>query len=290
MAPFYSALLLSTDTRSGLPISTVIEELTENDYQRYVSAYRELDSVLNTNVFTYMKATLKGYFEALEKDMQELTSGAIRVSEPDDIVRIGIRMRSAVLAFCSALHFHQEHNYKEVIKLHGKGSHAHKRIQRVFNRLFEKSFEYRLLYYTRNSMVHDTLETIAISATAFMHEGQIRAVSVPTIDLSAIVELNDEVPAKFKEQLRSMDENPSVTEVVLSAFPLVADANERILNYLYPNIAQSCATVREFDDLFGSLSGVRCLSDRRSTNQPPPLQFSQQSWARNVIEYARNRS
>jgi hypothetical protein len=278
MAPFYSALLLSTDSTSGLPIYSVIEELTESDHQRYAAAYRELNSVLNTNVFTYMKATLRGYFEALENDMHELASGAIRVDVPDDVVRIGIRMRSAVLAFCSALHFHQEHNYKEVIRLHGEGSHAHKRIQRVFNRLFEKSFEYRLLYYTRNSMVHDTLETIAISATAFMHEGQIRAVSVPTIDLSAIIELNDEVPAKFKDQLRSMDENPTVTEVVKSAFPLVAEANERILNYLHPNIDQSCATVREFDDLFESQSGVRCLSDRRSTNQPPPLKFSQQAW------------
>jgi len=291
MQPYFSALLLHHDSSHGTAATySVIRELTPDQYKRYATAYEVVNNVLNVNVFTYMKWALQEYISTIQKDVEEFLSGQLRIGEQDDIVRVGIRMRSAVLAFCSALHFHQEHIYKEVFRIHGENSPAHRKVRKAFNRLFEKSFEYRLLYHTRNTMVHHTMETVVIWVQSFMVNGEQKAMSDPRIDLSAIIELNDEVPENFKVQLRKIDDNPSVTELIGAAFPLVRETNERLLRYLYPNIDEACEVIREFDDLFEGREGIRGLSTERSANNPPPLKFSHQTWARNVLEYAREQA
>lgn len=292
MEPFYGAVLLHSAPESvdAAGAFTTMQELTPEDHKRYEDAYHEVDALLNTNVFTYVKTTMNGFVDTMELDAEELRTGRVDYTQPDDIVRMGIRMRSAVLAFCSALHFHQEHNYKEVVRRFGENSREHKRVQRVFNRLFEKSAAYRLLYHTRNTMVHHTMETVALSATAFLDDnGESQAFSAPTIDVSAIVDLNTEISDAYRNELRAMEENPLVLELIVEAMPLVVEANDRILGYLHSDLDTVCAMICEFDKLFEGRDGVRCLTDQRSTNTPPPVRFSYGAWAGNVILYARKR-
>ncbi|NKR45796.1 hypothetical protein GS506_12890 [Rhodococcus hoagii] len=290
--PFYSAMLIHpapADAEASVMFS-VIREISAEDHKRFRDAYNEIDDLLNRNVFTYFKSTLKTLVETMEKDAEELLSGQVSYTQPDDAVRMGIRMRSAVLAFCSALHFHQEHNYKEVVRRFGENSRQHKRIQRVFNRLFEKSPAYRILYHTRNTMVHHAMDIITINFSAFLDaDRNHQAVSAPRVDVEAIADLNTEISESFRNELRAYDERPLVLELAAEAAPLVMEANERILGYLHSDLDSACRIVCEFDAIFEGADGTRCLTHERSTNPPPPLRFGHATLAANVILYARKR-
>lgn len=289
MEEFYSAAILHGSQTSDSDASiTVLKHLTKDDYNRYNRAYSQINGILNLNVFNYAKYTLGNLVDAMQSDMDELSSGQHSFGTQDGIVKVGVRMRNAVLAFCSALHFHQEHTYNEVKKIHGDGSKQHRQIKTIFNRLFEKSPEYRILYHTRNTMVHCTMETVAIEARAFIAEdGSTKALTLPAIDLSAIIELNDEINEKYKDELRNMEPRPLVMNLISASMPLVVDANERILRRMHPNIDESCSIIVEFDSLFEGRDGARLMTLERSTNPPPPLTWSHQAWASNVIEYAK---
>jgi len=299
MSPFYSALLFHEPTprkgdwrrrKKNKPTGqwSVIAEFDQDDYNRFNNAYQMLNNLLNVNVFTYMRYTMSNLEDAIQADIDEMLSGQFGFGTEWAIVRVGIRMRSAVLSFCSALHFHQEHTYKEVIRVHGDGSKQHKKIQQIFNRLFEKSPEYRLLYHTRNTMIHYTMDTIAIEAGASIDpKGQKQAFSSPSVDVSAIVDLNTEISDKYREHLRIGPQRFLVQDLARKAFPLVDDANSRILRVMHSGHDQACRDVVEFDNLFERREGNRNITTARSTNKPPPLRFSNQMWSENVIRYAR---
>ncbi|EQM33015.1 hypothetical protein N601_13590 [Rhodococcus erythropolis DN1] len=290
MEEFYSALLIhnNPDIDSDADFE-VIQKISESDFKRYGDAYHEINKILNVNVFTYMTKTIGDLGRAIQADMEELKGGKLDASQPDDIVRMGIRMRSAALAFCSALHYHQEHTYEEIKQLYGEDSKQHKDVQKILNKLFEKSSEYRILYRLRNTMVHHTMEAISISARAWLDEkGETIAISTPKVDIKAMTDLDKKMDDKYRELLKALPEQkPDLLTLAYEAFKAAKDANERILPKMYPDMRDACQIIVEFDDLFNKKDGVRALTSQRSTNEPPPLNFAYSAWAKNVVLYAR---
>ncbi|WP_125458642.1 hypothetical protein [Rhodococcus sp. 1168] len=288
--PFYSALIIHNDSsRDTAADFEVIKELTKDQYDIYSDAYHEIDVLLNRNIFTYMKKTMGDLIKAIKADMEEMTSGKLNHSQPDDIVRMGIRMRSAALAFCSALHYHQEHTYTELEKLYGENSDTEKEVRKILNRLNEKSSHYRLMYHLRNTMVHHSMEAVSIHGTAQLDkDGNTIAVSTPKIDVKAMTDLDKKMKEKYREQLTALpDQTPDLLQYAVEAFKAANEANDKLLLKMYPNMKQSCATILEFDELFEKRDGVRATTTERSTNEPPPLKFSYNAWASNVVQYAR---
>lgn len=265
----------------------IIKELTESEYDRFSDSYSYIDEIVNLNIFTYMESTLKDFKDAVRKDMEELESGKFDFEGQDDIVRIGTRMRSAVLAFCSALHFHQEHTYTEILLTNDGTSRIYKQVRQIFNRLYDKSPEYRLLYHVRNTMVHCTLQTIKIRAGFIPNaEGADHCYTNPEIDISAIANMNTQITPAYKRELEEYNEDPSVIKTIATAYPLIREANGRILGRMYPDIALHCASIREFCAPFGDKQGVWALT--KADALTGPRNETSRGWARNVIEYAKN--
>ena len=63
--------------------------------------------------------------------------------------------------------------------------------------------------------------------------------------------------------------------------------NRRLVEILHPDIGDICATVVEFDDLFGGQDGVRCISRNRSRELRRPFKFAYQPVSGHVIMAAR---
>ncbi|WP_328857830.1 hypothetical protein OG579_01540 [Williamsia herbipolensis] len=291
MKPFFSAMLIGDSPDPTAKVGfKVVRELSKADHDRYRTDYQLVERLLHTSIAAYVNQTLKDFIRVIEQDVEELKSGQVNFTQPDDVVRMGIRMRGAVLTLCSALHMHQEHINGEVVERFGENSSVHKKVRKIFTRLYDKSQAYRILWHTRNTMVHHTLETISISATAFLDSNNERqAVTMPRVDLSAIIELNDRISDSFRAELVDLGENPYVLELINEAIPLVSEANKRINTHLYPQLDAACATIREFDSIFAGLDGVRALTSERTTNDPPPLKFSYSTWSGDVIMFARER-
>lgn len=292
MAPFYSAMLLHDSPRADIAAQfTVIREFSRDDYERYGDAYHRLDDILNSGIYAYVRTTFMAVSDTMQLDMEEMRTGLIRYGQPDDIVRIGNRMRGVVLSFCSALHMHQDHIFTEVVEKFGDGSRTHNKVRKAFNRLYEKSLDYRLLWHLRNTMVHHALDAVSISATAFTGEGgEHLAVSLPRIDVSVTADLNNRISQAFRRELLAFEEDPLVLEVAVNAMKMVRATNRQVVKILNPDIGAICATVREFDAIFDGREGVRCLTHDKSTNNPPPLKIGHSGWATNVVDFAREDS
>ncbi|MEV4126082.1 hypothetical protein [Nocardia sp. NPDC049707] len=287
MEPFYSALLIREDpTGHTKAFFEPLHEFSKEEAERYGSAYKTLDHIVNVNVFTYVKATVGDLVRTVQKDMKELATGQHSPASPDGIIKIGVRMRTAVLAFCSSLHFHQEHNYKQIFIKFGENSREHKQVQKIFNRLFEKCPEYRLLYHLRHTMVHYAMDVVRISAGAVLVAGEPRGWTDPKVDISAMIELNTELKEKYVEELRSLPDDPSIIELVPTAIKALVEVNEKVIKILHPEVDAACATVREFNGLFGDRVGVRALSTGKTAAPPPPLHFAYAPWASTVLQYA----
>ncbi|MEU2104439.1 MULTISPECIES: hypothetical protein [unclassified Nocardia] len=286
-SPHHYALLI----REGIPpdepkvVYVHVRRLEDADVLRYREAYNTLDGILNVNVFTYVKETFKGFMNAVQADVQELQESKYSPANPDGIIAVGVRMRTAVLSMCSALYFHQEHNYKQIVRKFGENGSEHNKVQKIFNRLFERSPEYRLLYHLRNTMVHYALDVVRISAGARLVDEVPVGWTDPKVDISAMIELNTELKEAYRRQLRAMAEDPSILELVSKAMPLVFEANEKILRVIHPEVDEACQAASEFDAIFADQEGVRALGycDGSSQWNKCPKYTP---WASNVVEYA----
>lgn len=291
MEPFYSAMLMHGSSMPGVKVQlSVVNEFLADEHKRYDEAYGRLLAILETGIYAYVRRTMVAIQEAMEDDARQIVEGEIDSTQPGDSVNLAMRMRSAVLSFCSALHMHQEHNNLEAIDRYGDGSKVHNKIRRAFNRLYERSPEYRILWHLRNTMVHHALDVVSINATGFIDGNATpQAISYPRVNLQAIAELNPKISEAMKKELLGRRHDPLVLELVGKAMPLVQETNRRVVKLLNPDLDEVCATVREFDSLFGGRDGVRCLTSEHSTNEPPPLRISYSTWSGDVVMFARER-
>ncbi|MGW1740594.1 hypothetical protein ACWCPQ_17490 [Nocardia sp. NPDC001965] len=291
ITPFHAALLVTADpNRPGYVTSEIIHEYSKPEADTIREAYRTIDEILNKSVFAYLKETLKGFMGAIEADVVDMSEALSQIESSDMGLRSGLRMRTAVLALCSSFHLHQEHNYKQVFLKYGEGSQEHKSVQKIFNRLFEKSAEYRLLYHLRNSLVHYALDIVAIQLGAKEIDGVMRGWTNPTVDISSMLSLNTEISDKYRAQLETLDENPSIIELVTRAMPMLIEADKKVVRILNPNSNDARAQLADFDSKFGDKVGGKSLSSARVDNPMGTFRFEFAVFAENVLAAARNAS
>ncbi|GEM35026.1 hypothetical protein NN3_60330 [Nocardia neocaledoniensis NBRC 108232] len=288
LVPFYAALLIQpTNRHEGSFSYKIIRELTIAEADEIFSAYRALDEILNVSVFAYVRETLRKFLHTIQDDVGDMEGASSTVDEPDLIVKLGLRMRTAVLALCSSLHFHQEHNYKQVILKFGEGSPQHKKMQKYFNRLFERCPEYRLLYHLRNTMVHYALDVIKINAGSKEVGGEAKGWTDPLVDLKSMLELNTEIGEKYRIQLAAMPDDPSVVELVTKTMPLLFETDKMVVRIIHPEADKAVKVLSDFDALFADEIGARALSTGKVVNPGSSFQFQYSAFAHNVLEAAR---
>jgi hypothetical protein len=160
-------------SQGAMMIFDVVKELSEADYERYADAYKTLDGILVTNLFTYYVEATKSLANVWQEANKEFATAPLPITgEPDMIVSRGTRLRGAVLSVVSALCYHQERTYEEICAKFGKDGLEHQAAKAIFGALYDDYFGYRYLYKLRNVMIHDTMLAIAITAEATCEQRQ----------------------------------------------------------------------------------------------------------------------
>ena len=286
MSPYHSALAVDlVSTRTSGYRSTVMKELTKTDYDRYIAAYDRLDELLNMSIFSYLQSAKENLYEAMKSNNEQVRLGHDFTND-DAISEIGMRTRNAALAFCSALHFHQEHTYYEVLLTNTNLGFVHKKVLTVFNRLHENSRDYRLLYHLRNTMVHYTMNVVDISVrqTGFATGPAKRSVNA-FINTHAIANMNEKIKEKYTAELLATKEKPDLLECVSRAYPHIEQANDKIVAILFPSIEEDVSTINEFDSLFPSSESIRYLTTKRSNGDTSDVKYMRTLISSKVIRY-----
>ncbi|SFA61504.1 hypothetical protein SAMN05444374_1189 [Rhodococcoides kroppenstedtii] len=264
-------------------------ELNENDYTRFHAAYNVMFNMLEANMFTYVRQSGLDLFRTVMDASEAFRDGKIPAFGEGDMVEWATRIRTGILGVCSSIHHHQEQSLIAVVRQFDKDSAEHVEMKRLFKAVYDRCFAYRLLFRLRHIMVHSTMLAPAMKATAGISEGEKYALVDMRLDRSVFYE-SSKISAAIKAELRALDEDPSIYELVGEVMPELRDTNREVLALLHPDIDDTCATVREFDALFGGQPGRRALVRQQSPELRPPFETSYQAWPPSVFDYAHARA
>lgn len=272
----------------GKVIFQVVKELSEADYERYAEAYKILDGILVTNLFTYYVVATKSLVSLWEEANKAFATAPLPINgDPEMMVSWGTRLRGAVLSVVSALCYHQERAYEEICAEYGKDGLLHQAAKAIFGGLYDGYFGYRYLYKLRNVMIHETMLAVAITAEAYANKGNPVALIELNMDRGALIE-SDKINATLKAELAAKPGDPSIIQMMGEIHRAMRKANRRLLTILHPDLTSVCETVVEFDKLFQGRDGARGLIHQQSPELRAPLTTGFTPWAGQVVLFARS--
>lgn len=278
-----------------------IADLSEADYEHFSKALTALADIHGSNMFAVVRQAGLAMMREVGEAYKAIYENKISHVQTDDIEEWCIRLRTAVLGMCSAMHHHQEQSYIEVRrrfpdpppindgrkKKDQPISPEHAAMKTAFATLYDTCFGYRFLYKLRNAMIHYTMFACGVGAESHRYEGQNLHWFELTLDRSVMLEQKSFLNAELRRELEELDEDPDIVEMMSEAFRELIKTNRRVVEILHPNIDEICATVVEFDNLFGGQDGVRCISRNRSRELRRPFRFAYHPVAGRVILAAR---
>ncbi|WP_104183295.1 hypothetical protein [Mycobacterium avium] len=180
-----------------------VKDLSKDDFDRYSGAYKILDGILVTNLFTYYMVAVKSLFSLWKEANQTLATAPLPISGgPDYMIPLGTRLRAAVLSVVSMLCYHQERTYEEIRAKFEKNGPEHQAAKDIFGALYDDYFGYRYLYKLRNVMIHDTMFAVAITAEAYANKGNPFGFVDLLMDRNVFIE-SDKINATLKAELAS---------------------------------------------------------------------------------------
>jgi hypothetical protein len=265
-----------------------IKDLSKDDYDRYTEAYKIVDGILVTNLFTYYMVAVKSLFSLWQEANQTVATAPLPISGgPDYMIPLGTRLRGAVLSVVSMLCYHQERTYEEISAKFEKNGVEHQAAKGVFAALYDDYFGYRYLYRLRNVMIHDTMFAVSITAEAYANEGS----PLDFVDLimdRSVFQESDKINAALKAELASKPGDPSIMQMLGEIVRPMRKANRKLLTIIHPDLTSVCETVVEFDSLFDGKDGTRGLIHQQSPELRAPFTTGFTSWAGDIIMFARS--
>jgi hypothetical protein len=282
------AIIFEADPNSETtPRTNWVHDLSESDFNRYLDALDALSKIHVTNLFSTVRQSTLEFMAVVGEAYKALYENKISTIRPDDFIKWTIRLRTAVLGVCSAIHYHQEQSYAAVKRKFGENSPEHEAVKVAFGEIYDNCFGYRFLYKLRNCMVHYSMRAVDVGTDSHMHEGQELRWFEINMKRSVMLKSKKLLNAKLRAELEALDEDPVIIEMQTEAFKELIKTNRRIIKIQYPEIADICATVREFDSLFEGRDGNRGLAISRSGEIRSPFTFEFYPIAGQVITAAR---
>jgi hypothetical protein len=274
-----------------------VADLSKSDYERFSKALNALADIHGSNLFAYVRHAGLALMREVGEAYKAAYENRISHLQTDDIEEWCIRVRTAVLGMCSAIHHHQEQSYIEVRRRfpdpppdegEEEGiSPERAAMKTAFATLYDNCFGYRFLYRLRHAMIHYTMSACGVGAESQRYEGKNYHFFELTLDRSIMLEQRSFLNATLRRELEELDEDPDIVEMMTEAFRELVKTNRRVVEILHPDIAEICATVVEFDNLLGGQDGVRAISRNRSRELKRPFKFAYRPISGHVIMAAR---
>jgi hypothetical protein len=169
------------------------------------------------------------------------------------------RIRSALIAFTSALHSHQDQTYYQVKDKFGKDSDEHLAVKKLFNEIYSGQFSYRWLIELRHVMLHVNLDAFTVAMTARLHGEPVIELGVSRYWMSKSSGVMDK--AYKRKELEAMSEDPNVLGMVKDLQPIFGPLQDKIDAILFPaaEVSEDAKTVRELIGRYNGCRGVYAL-------------------------------
>lgn len=240
-------------------IFTQVCEFTEDEHNRYAEAYDRLKRQLDQDLFSYVSDMSDSFIDVVcdvLREIQDQTFSLSNLEEPHTRIR---RIRSALIAFTSAVHSHQDQTLYQVKHKFGDGSDEHLAVKKLFNDIYSNCFAYRWLIELRHMMLHVNMDAFTVAMTARLHGDATIKLGMSRYWMSKSSGVMKK--AYKRTELEAMTEDPSVLDMIRDAQPAFGPLQDEIDAIMFPaaEVAEDAATVRELIKRFNGRRGLYAL-------------------------------
>jgi hypothetical protein len=240
-------------------IFTQVSEFTEDEQNRYAEAHDRLRQLIDQDLFSYVSDSSDAFIVVVCDVLRDIQSQAFSLSNMDESHKRIRRIRSALIAFTSALHIHQDQTYYQVKHKFGDESDEHKAVRKLFNDIYSDCFGYRWLIELRHVMLHINMNAFAIAFTARPNagaEGHPR--HEPVLDVEVVGRHGQGIQA---DRAGGDGRGPQRADMIKVLIPAFGPLQDEIDAIMFPaaEVAEDVETVRDLIGRFNGRQGMYAL-------------------------------
>jgi hypothetical protein len=240
-------------------IFTQVSEFTEDEQNRFAEAHDRLRQLIDQDLFSYVSGSSDAFIDVVCDVLCDIQSQAFSLSNMDESHKRIRRIRSALIAFTSALHIHQDQTYYQVKHKFGDESDEHKAVRKLFNDIYSDCFGYRWLIELRHVMLHINMNAFTIAFTARLNAEAEVILGMSRYWMSKSSGVMDK--AYKRTELEAMAEDPSVLHMIKVLIPAFGPLQDEIDAIMFPaaEVAEDVETVRDLIGRFNGRQGMYAL-------------------------------
>ncbi|MDA2892583.1 hypothetical protein PDG61_16810 [Mycolicibacterium sp. BiH015] len=240
-------------------IFTQVCEFTEDEHNRYAEAYDRLKRLLDQDLFSYVSDMSDSFVVVVGNVLREVQDQKFSLSNMEETHERIRRIRSALIAFTSALHSHQDQTLYQVKHKFGDQSVEHLAVRKLFNDTYSGSFAYRWLIELRHVMLHVNMDAFTVGMAARLHRDATIELGMSRYWMSKSSGVMKK--AYKRTELEAMTEDPSVLDMIKDLAPVFGPLQDEIDAVMFPatEVTQDAATVRELVTRFNGRQGLYAL-------------------------------
>ncbi|MCU6479022.1 hypothetical protein [Arthrobacter sp. A2-55] len=222
---------------SGNPgkVLTVVRQLAPGELENLQQAIQTVTNVIQ-GFIVYMTQAL----DDLAESLQRIYAEASGMSRDPNSRRIELEYR--MLNVCAAIKMFEEHIYSEIDRKYGVDSTQRTEARQIFNKTYDESGAYRILYYLRNAITHGSrsLLTFIFNATTGPNGS-------PNYDVRVNL-LRDKFAASnakaaIRQEIQELPEDPNTLAMCFEVLPVMTALNQQLMPLLEPALMDRIITL-----------------------------------------------
>jgi hypothetical protein len=240
-------------------IFTQVSEFTEDEHNRYAEAHDRLRQLIDQDLFSYVSDSSDAFIDVVCDVLRDIQNQTFSLSNMDESHNRVRRIRSALIAFTSALHIHQEQTYYQVKHKFGNESDEHQAVRKLFNGIYSDCFGYRWLIELRHVMLHINMNAFTIAFRARLNAEAEVILGMSRYWMSKSSGVTKKTYKRV--ELEAMTEDPSVLDMIKVLQPAFGPLQDKIDAILFPaaEVAEDVKTIRELIRRFNGRRGMYAL-------------------------------
>ncbi|NDK91291.1 site-specific recombinase [Gordonia desulfuricans] len=239
-------------------IFTKVCSFTKDEDSRYRHAHERLRRMIDSELLQHMSDERDRFCDVLIETLTDITERRVSLSDQDAFDERRRRVRSALIAFTSAVHSHKDQSIRAVREQFGRKTPEEQQVLSLFNSLLDSSFDYRWLVKMRDALLHGDINAFKINLNARL-EGDSEANVL--MDRNYMLQFTREAREKWlkRDELEAKTSDPSVLDMIKAVQDPICELQDKLDAILYPNVAEDTATVRELIQHFKGRRGLYAL-------------------------------
>ncbi|UKA59135.1 hypothetical protein [Arthrobacter sp. FW306-2-2C-D06B] len=225
---------LAPSGRPGIAYN-LVRPLKPGEREELDRAIRSVTNIVQ-GFMVYIRQALNDLGESIQRVFSE------HASMSGDVNSRRIELEYRMLNVCAAIRMYEEHTYSEIDRKYGPNSSQRIAAKVVFTQTYDKSLEYRILYYLRNAMTHGSRNLISFAFSATSNPGEDPSFTLQ-LPLQRDKFFASNAKATVRQEVQAMSEDPDTLSMCFSVLATMTDLNHQLTPILEPDLLDHVVTL-----------------------------------------------